>query len=94
MFYLVVIVRQNTRDLLQRRHWKVIDDKHCELYPLHMCEYRVHLFFECNFSARVWSYLQVDWTQHHDMQTIVEAARVRFAKPFFMEVVMLSCLAD
>jgi hypothetical protein len=50
--------RLNTRDLLQHRHWTVTEDKHCELCPFHLYEDRIHLFFECNFSARVWNYLR------------------------------------
>jgi hypothetical protein len=89
--WLLLSDRLNTRDLLQRRHWKVTEDVHCELCPAHLYEDRIHLFFECNFSRRVWNYLQVDWIQHHDMQTIVSAAHVSFAKPIFMEVIMVAC---
>jgi hypothetical protein len=56
--------RLNTRDLLQCKHWKVTEDTHCELCPFRLYKDRVHLFFECNFSARVWNYLQVEWIQH------------------------------
>jgi hypothetical protein len=89
--WLLLSDRLNTRDLLQRRHWKVTDDKHCELCPSRIYEDRVHLFFECNFSVRIWNYLQVDWIQHTDMQTIVATARQRFRKLLFMEIVMLAC---
>jgi hypothetical protein len=36
----------NTRYLLQRRHWHVTDDTHCELCSGHLYEDRAHLFFE------------------------------------------------
>lgn len=55
----------NTRDILQRRHWKVSDDSNCVLCPLRTHEDRVHLFFECNFSSRVWNYLQINWNGGH-----------------------------
>jgi hypothetical protein len=51
----------------------------------------MHLFFECNFNQRVWIYLQIDWLQGQYIQTSVARARVGFAKPFFMEVVILAC---
>jgi hypothetical protein len=70
---LLLFDRLNTRDLLQHRHWKVTENKHCELFSFRLYKDRIHLFFECNFSARVWNYLQVDWIQHHDLQTIVAA---------------------
>jgi hypothetical protein len=89
--WLLLSDRLNTRDLLQRRHWNVTDDTHCELCPARSYEHRIHLFFECNFSVRVWNYLQVEWVPNNDLQTIVEVARAHFAKPFFMEVLIVAC---
>jgi hypothetical protein len=54
-------------------------------------EDRIHLFFECNFSRRIWTYLQIDWIPPDDIHTIMQAARASFGKPFFMEVVILDC---
>jgi hypothetical protein len=39
----------------------------------------------------VWNYLQIDWSLGTDIQSAVEAARRDFGKPFFMEVMILSC---
>jgi hypothetical protein len=89
--WLLLSDRLNTRDLLQRRNWHVNDDTHCELCPSRSYEHRIHLFFECNLSARIWNYLQVEWVPKNDLQTIVEVARARFAKPFFMEVLIVAC---
>jgi hypothetical protein len=55
--WLLLSDRLNTRDLLQRRHWHVSDDTHCVLCPLRSYEDRIHLFFQCNFSCRIWNYL-------------------------------------
>uniref|UniRef100_A0ACD5TXX0 Uncharacterized protein n=1 Tax=Avena sativa TaxID=4498 RepID=A0ACD5TXX0_AVESA len=75
--------------LSRRRQWKVTNDKHCVLYPLRAYEDRVHLFFECNFSTRIWNYLQIDWTGGNgDLQDIVAATRRSFPHPFFMEVMI------
>ncbi|KAK1594285.1 hypothetical protein QYE76_027246, partial [Lolium multiflorum] len=68
--WLLLSDRLNTRDLLQRRNWNVTDDKHCELCLLKAYEDRVHLFFECNFSARIWTYLQIDWQPLGDIQSV------------------------
>jgi hypothetical protein len=57
-----------------RRHWKVTDDKHCMLCVTRAYEDRTHLFIDCNFSKRVWAYLQVDWSMSDDVQSIVAAA--------------------
>jgi hypothetical protein len=43
--WLLLVDRLNTRDLLQRRHWHVTDNYHCELYPLHVHEDMIHLSF-------------------------------------------------
>jgi hypothetical protein len=89
--WLVLRDRLNTRDLLQRRHWHVTDDTHCELCAARSYEDRVHLFFDCNFSRRIWSYLQVDWIPGDNVQDLVVAARCSFNKPFFMEVLITAC---
>jgi hypothetical protein len=89
--WLLLVDRLNTKDLLKRRHWQVTDVYHCELCPLHAYEDRIHLFFECNFSLRIWNYLQFDWRANDDLQMVIAHARKEFAKPFFMEVLMLAC---
>jgi hypothetical protein len=42
---LLLVDRLNTRDMLQRRHWKVTEDTHCVLCPTRAQEDRMHLFF-------------------------------------------------
>jgi hypothetical protein len=69
----------------------VTDDTHCELCPIRAYEDRTHLFFQCNFSTRIWNYLQIEWIHHDDLQVVVATARQRFHKPFFMEVVVVAC---
>jgi hypothetical protein len=83
--------RLNTIDMLKRRHSNITEETHCVLCFIRAYEDRMHLFFECNFSQRVWTYLQIDWMQGQDIQTAASRARVGFAKPFFMEVVILAC---
>jgi hypothetical protein len=58
--WLLLSDRINTRDMLLRRHWRVTEDNHCELCPIRSYEDRIHLFFECNFSRRIWNYLQLN----------------------------------
>lgn len=89
--WLLLSDRLNTRDMLIRRNWKVTDDKHCVLCPGRIYEDRIHLFFTCNFSQRVWNYLQITWHMGDDIQPIVAAAKRDFGKPFFMEVMILAC---
>jgi hypothetical protein len=80
--WLLISDRLNTREMLKRRHWKVTDDTHCELCFARAYEDRMHLFFECNFSQRIWTYLQIDWLRGGDIQASAARARVGFAKPF------------
>ena len=53
---------------------------HCRLCPLKARETRDHLFFNCNFSVRVWSYLQIDWSSGDSMSDLVIQARNSFDK--------------
>jgi hypothetical protein len=89
--WLLLVDRLNTRDLLQRRNWKVTDDTHCVICPGRIYEDRIHLFFECNFSVRIWNYLQIEWHPHDQMQEVLDQARRSFGHPFFMEVMMVAC---
>ena len=88
--WLLLNDRLNTKDLLQRRHWQVTSDFSCVLCPGGHHEDRFHLFFQCNFSHRIWTYLQIDWTLSDDLQTAVSRARSDFKQPFFTEVIMLA----
>ena len=88
--WLLVTDRLNTKDMLRRRHWNVTDDLFCVLCPTHMTENWQHLFFECNFSIRVWNYLQINWLPGNTFEQVFLSARKEFHKPFFAEVVILA----
>jgi hypothetical protein len=66
----------------------VTDDTHCVLGPRRIYEDRAHLFFECNFSMRIWNYLQISWRSNDNIQSVVEVAKQNFGQPFFMEVII------
>lgn len=55
------------------------------LCPTRAKEYRLYLFFQCNFSVRIWNYLQTDWHNGQDMGEVVESAKESFAQPFFCQ---------
>jgi hypothetical protein len=88
--WLLIKDRLNTCDMLHRRHWNVAANSHCVLCPLRAHEDIVHLFFECNFSQRIWTYLQIDWRGNMSLQDIVATARLSFGNFFFMEVVIMA----
>ena len=83
--------RLNTKDMVERRHWHMEDGVHCRLCPLQTRETRDHLFFNCNFSVRIWNYLQIDWSAGNSMSDLVIQARRSFDKPFFTEVAFIAC---
>ena len=83
--------RLNTTDMMQRRHWTINDDS-CVLCNLLIHDDRVHLFFTCNFSQRVWNYLGISWLAQSNQSTflMVSASKKEFNKPFFSEVVFIA----
>ena len=89
--WLLLSDRLNTRDLLKRRNWNVTKETNCVFCAAHVYEERFHLFFGCNFSQRIWNYLQINWSLSGDMFLAVAAARRDFGKPFFMEVLITAC---
>uniref|UniRef100_A0A453ILD2 Reverse transcriptase zinc-binding domain-containing protein n=1 Tax=Aegilops tauschii subsp. strangulata TaxID=200361 RepID=A0A453ILD2_AEGTS len=88
--WLVIMDRVNTKDMIHRCHWRINDGPSCVLCPTGVIEDRNHLFFQCNFSMRIWNYLQVSWLDSNDMVQIALHARKKFNKPFFSEVVFLA----
>ena len=46
--------------------------------------------FHCNFSIRIWNYLQVEWQPDSNFEGVFHRTRRRFDKPFFTEVVILA----
>ena len=75
--------RLNMRYLLLMRNHKVTKDRHCVFFPTRAYENRMHLFFKCNSSARIWNYLEIDWTRAHDLQGAISAAKVDFCEALF-----------
>ena len=89
--WMLIMDRLNTKDMVERRHWHLEDGVNCVLCPLQTRETRDHLFFNCNFSVRVWNYLQIDWSSGDSMADLVINASRSFRKPFFTEVVFIAC---
>ncbi|XP_073367917.1 uncharacterized protein [Aegilops tauschii subsp. strangulata] len=89
--WMLIMDRLNTKDMVDRRHWHLEDGVNCVLCPLQTRETRDHLFFNCNFSVRVWNYLQIDWSSGDSMADLVINASRSFRKPFFTEVVFIAC---
>lgn len=88
--WFLIMDRLNTEVMLMRRHWKFDNGPQCVLCPRRVLEDQVCLFFQCNFSARIWNYLQITWPMGQDMMDIAVQAMKEFDKPFFAEVVFLA----
>ena len=86
--WLLINDRLNTRNMLKRRHYNIGENHACILCGQQTEETLEHLFFECNFSVRIWNYLQVTWPPGDDMSM---QDNQDFAKPFFTEVVFVAC---
>ena len=86
--WLLLMDRLNTRDMMQRRHW-IIQDDCCVLCQSQTHEDRIHLFFTCNLSQRVWNYLGISWQvqPHQSTYSMASSARDEFGLPFFTKVV-------
>ena len=88
--WLLVSDRLNTRDMFRRRHWNVTGDFNCVLCPLGDTEDWMHLFFQCNFSVRIWSYLQIQWEPAGTFEQIFILTKTKLCAPLFTEVVILA----
>ena len=88
--WLILHDRINTKDMLIRRHWHVTDDNSCVLCRHHQYEDWLHLFFQYQFSARVWNFLQIHWFDDTILNNLMMAKK-EFLGPCFNEVLILAC---
>jgi len=87
--WLLMFDKLNTKDLLVRRHWRPpTEDNSCVMCHSHALEDRLHLFFSCNFSCRVWNYLQITWGANGSLHSCLQQAKDSFGQSFFMEVML------
>ncbi|RCV29028.1 hypothetical protein SETIT_5G450400v2 [Setaria italica] len=66
-----------------------LDSYTCELCILQRSETAAHLFFRCNFAKACWNSIGISFTPTRSILRIVKQIKQRFAKPFFMEIVIL-----
>jgi hypothetical protein len=88
--WLILHDRINTKDMILRRHWKVTQNHNCVLCQERVIEDWRHLFFNCNFSTRIWNYLQIPWIPGNTFASLSTAKR-SFKGPCFTEIVIISC---
>ncbi|PNT60822.1 hypothetical protein BRADI_5g05911v3, partial [Brachypodium distachyon] len=72
-------------------HWLRDDDDRCVLCNAGVLEDWQHLFFTCNFSRRIWSFLQIYWRSGPSVDIVVQRAMSSFGQPFLLEVTAFAC---
>jgi hypothetical protein len=90
-FWLLLMDRLNTRDMLQRRHLSIQDGPSCRICNLDILEDMSHLFFTCPFAQNCWNSLAIYWDVNLDLFDMIQSAFGNFGQSFFMEVVGTAC---
>jgi hypothetical protein len=87
--WLILHDRINTKDMIIQRHWRVTDNNDCVLCHQHVLEDWKHLFFACQFSSRIWNYLQIQW-RDYSIEESLAFTKETFKGPCFTEVAILA----
>jgi hypothetical protein len=74
---------------LRRRRKYLEDGYNCVLCLEDVEESVEHLFFDCQSVACRWFALGITWNTHLNIHQMIQAAKLDFAQPFFMEIFML-----
>jgi hypothetical protein len=87
--WLLLNDRLNTRNILRRRRKFLEDGYTCVLCLEDVEESVEHLFFDCPSAACRWFALGITWNDHLNIHQKIQAAKLDFAQPFFMEIFMI-----
>jgi hypothetical protein len=71
-WWLVLVDRLNTRNMLPRRNYKLNSSNNCLMCPSPPEETLEHMIFHCDFSKSCWSKLQMVWSQTRNRLDIIE----------------------
>ncbi|TVU07261.1 hypothetical protein EJB05_47309, partial [Eragrostis curvula] len=89
--WLMFLDRLNTRNILRRKNCPIQGGSYnCILCESNVEETAFHLFFECQFSVACWSILHINWQTTLEFFQMIEDAKEKFNKPFFMEVFIMA----
>jgi hypothetical protein len=89
-WWLVLVDRLNTRNMLRRRNYTLNSSYDCLMCPSPPEETIEHMLFYCNFSKACWNKLQMTWTQNKDRLEIIEQGRTHWHRPLYMEIVIVA----
>lgn len=87
--WLLVNDRLNTRNILRQRNKFLEEGYNCVLCQEGIEETSEHLFFGCSSSIARWYSLGIIWNDEGNLAERIHQARLDFAQPFFMEIVMI-----
>lgn len=84
--WLLLTDRLNTRNMLERRHYNIGNNFNCILCDLPIEEDISHMIFQCQFSKLCWTKQGIHWTVQDSDLTMIENAKLAWAKPQFMSI--------
>jgi hypothetical protein len=86
--WLLLNDRLNTRNILRRRKF-LKEGYSCALCLEDVEESVEHLFFDCQSAACRWFALGISCNDHPNIHQKLQAAKLDFAQPYFMEFFMI-----
>jgi hypothetical protein len=89
-WWLVLVDRLNTRNMLRRRNYKINSSYNCLMCPSPPEETIEHMIFHCDFSRSCWNKLKMVWSQHGNRLDIIEHGRATWKDPLYMEVTIVA----
>jgi hypothetical protein len=89
-FWLILVDRLNTKNMLSRRHIGERSDDFCVLCTAGTEETIDHLFFQCPFACQCWDRIGFLWDLNLDITDMIIHARRASNLKFFTEIVLLA----
>jgi hypothetical protein len=84
--WLLMLDRLNTRDLMDRKKWRIDSGLDCSLCHLSVRETRSHLFFECAFARDCWNSINIQWPSDKSLAEGFWEVKTNFQGPCFVEI--------
>jgi hypothetical protein len=83
--WLLMLDRLNTRDIMDRKNWRIDSRMDCSLCYTAIRETRSHLFFECEFSRGCWNSINMQWPSDKSLAEGFWGVKNNFQGPRFVE---------
>ena len=85
--WLLLMDRLNTRKLLRRRNFNIVDNNYnCALCNDNVEETAFHLFFSCTFSRSCWQTIGLEWRRDLNFFQTMKRTQQEFHHWFFMDI--------